>query len=360
MAMESYSLPHLQFRNDIKLPIGSVPIGELEWDLTGIAAIDPLIVWVVGNVRRPEESPLYATKGVIVASTDGGQTWEIRHTEPGKYFSDVHFVDRFTGWVADASDLLLKTTDSGRTWAKQIAPAKAYWAEIQFLDYDQGWVLGTKGQILRTDSGGEKWKLIRVDALGDFFFLRFADSKNGWIVGEGVAYETIDSGLHWRSRGDDLRRLLPDWTDCEVSFRMVKFIDTNVGFIAADVLSKRGTSNAIAVVFKTVDRGRTWTTSIIPEALGIRSAEFLSDKQAWIIPGNKANAVVRHTNDGGLTWSSLRLPRNSLPGRLLFVDSKHGWFLNGSHTHNSDELFRTENGGRTWIELRISERIGNN
>lgn len=371
MPMESnaYLSLALQTDRDLKRPNGALSLRGLDWDMTGIAAVDQENVWVVGNVvnsgtdgkTQPGsvgQGVLQGSKGIVLRSTDGGQSWTIRRVEPGKYFSGVHFVDRMTGWVSDASDQILKTTDAGDTWVTQLAPTKSFWCDLQFIDSNRGWILGADGFVLRTQDGGREWKLTRIVSTSDLFFMGFADESNGWIAGEnGAAYETTDSGNHWRSRGDELRRLLMNGTESEITFRTVKFVDSKVGFIAADVLSKHGAFSAKAVVFKTVDRGRTWTASIIPKALGIRSAEFLTRKEAWIVPGDRAHTFIFRTEDGGVNWSALRLPRNCAPGRVSFVDSKHGWFLNTTDNFSSDQIFSTKDGGQTWGEIKISERI---
>src|SRR5690606_21302446 len=64
--------------------------------------------------------------GVIVHSTDGGQTWTRRRAAPwtpetmdpteGVPVMDVLFVDGMNGFAVGAYSLMLATTDGGVTW----------------------------------------------------------------------------------------------------------------------------------------------------------------------------------------------------------------------------------------------------
>jgi len=338
-------------------------------DIQRISGIDRENLWAVANVvtwgtngkAQPGDVHLTAIPssiGIILSSTDGGQSWEIQRVERGQFLCGVHFVDRLTGWVSSDSDLILKTMNGGKSWIMQKAPAKSLWCDVQFINSSQGWILGADGKVLRTEDGGGEWKLSQIAGKNQPFSLSFLDENTGWVVGEnGIAYESIDAGAHWRARGHELRALLMNPAESAIDFRVVKFVDSNVGFIAADALSKHGEFDAKAVLFKTVDGGRTWTTTIIPDLLGLRSAEFLSNAEAWIVPGGRGRTYISQTKDGGENWSPIQLPPNGEPGQLLFVDTNHGWFLNRSDTFSSDRIFRTNDGGKTWVGINITERI---
>lgn len=356
-------------------PPDAASVRGLDISLASISAVDENYIWAVANVSSFQivTSPASGTKdyivpatqrtvpsdtGIIFFSSDRGESWSIQHIESGRFFVKVHFVDRMTGWVTDSSNTILNTKNAGKDWTKVKTPVESFWCDLRFLDESRGWALGANGKILQTINGGQEWRANQIPTTDEVFSLATVDEKTLWVIGrKGTAYETTDSGRSWRSRGEELTRLLQQWNNSEVTFRAVKFVNTSVGFIAADAVSRDANFNAQAVIFKTIDRGKTWTASIVPNALGIRSAEFRSDREAWVIPGNRANTTVRHTADGGRHWSLLRLPFNSDPSRLLFVDSKHGWLLNSSDTLDSDQIFRTNDGGKSWTEIRISKRI---
>ena len=55
--------------------------------------------------------------GVILATTDGGQTWTHQQSGTDERLNDVHFLDAQKGWAVGAQGTLLQTTDGGNKWA---------------------------------------------------------------------------------------------------------------------------------------------------------------------------------------------------------------------------------------------------
>ncbi len=55
-----------------------------------------------------------------------------------------------------------------------------------------------------------------------------------------------------------------------------------------------------------------------------------------------------HTLDGGLTWNKLDVPSTASSSSFTFKDSIHGWF-SGWNGNGSPGIFRTIDGGTTWI-----------
>ena len=219
LAMPTASNPHSSLSLQVNQSVKGLSKTS-RWDLTRISAIDQDNVWLVGNILAPQESVLSKGTGLILASTDRGQSWAVRRLDPGKYFSGVHFVDRMNGWVADASGEILRTTDSGYTWTTQSVPSKAFWCDLKFADFRRGWVLGGDGEVLRTVDGGQQWWSSKFVTKGHLGFLDFADANYGWVVGtKGGAYETTDSGARWHLRGNDLAALVAAITGQELNFR---------------------------------------------------------------------------------------------------------------------------------------------
>ena len=69
----------------------------------------------------------------------------------------------------------------------------------------------------------------------------------------------------------------------------------------------------------------------------------------WIKPGDM-RGVILHTKDGGKSWQEASVGDGELFfDRMFFVDSKHGWLL------GSNNIYRTQNGGRTWeVVLKVT------
>jgi photosystem II stability/assembly factor-like uncharacterized protein len=115
-----------------------------------------------------------------------------------------------------------------------------------------------------------------------------------------------------------------------------------------------------ARVFRSTDRGRTWTVSETPLAAGTPSAGLFSlafrDAENGIAvggdykdPGRADKPVVALTDDGGRTW---RLPSGSSPGgyrsAVAYVPDTRGRTLVAVGPTGSDI---SSDGGATWRPL---------
>ena len=75
-----------------------------ESDLKSVFFIDKNNGWAVG------------ARGLIVATTDGGQSWEPQTSKVDNGLSDVCFLTPKTGFVAGEGETVLKTTNGGKKW----------------------------------------------------------------------------------------------------------------------------------------------------------------------------------------------------------------------------------------------------
>ena len=147
--------------------------------------------------------------------------------------------------------VVVLSDDHGETWRQARAVAtRSLLTAVTFVDAQRGFAVGHGGVILRTGDGGETW--VRAAALeGDAALLSvwFENARHGIAVGAfGLAVETQDGGDHWTElrigEGDDRDRHL------------------NGIFPLADrsllITAEAGT------LFRSVDRGRTWTKEAVP------------------------------------------------------------------------------------------------
>jgi photosystem II stability/assembly factor-like uncharacterized protein len=137
-----------------------------------------------------------------------------------------------------------------------------------------------------------------------------------------------------------------------------RFLSRNVGFIAASIRPKIGIEEGTDlftknVVFKTEDGGRKWAVLFEKEARVLYSAEFISEKDMWIIFQDlRNNDEVLRTEDGGKTWVKVSsLPRPT-PASISFADSKNGWTSTGDGMY-ADYTYYTNDGGRSWFKSEL-------
>jgi hypothetical protein len=115
-------------------------------------------------------------------------------------------VDAEHGWVVGDGGLLLRTTDGGDTWQELPAPARTDLRAVDFLDPLEGWVAGTDGFVLHTSDGGDTWMREAVASAADLSALEVFDQTHGVALtsaftaggslltrGDGPVFTDIDS-----------------------------------------------------------------------------------------------------------------------------------------------------------------------
>ncbi|HVS05774.1 MAG TPA: YCF48-related protein [Candidatus Dormibacteraeota bacterium] len=118
-------------------------------------------------------------------------------------------------------------------------------------------------------------------------------------------------------------------------------------------------------ILSTSDGGLHWTnrTPLGFSTSSIRGAFFLDNTHAWLAAAANGSLVLYRTADGGMSWTTSRLaPLNtayterSAPAYVDFADSQHGWVVMVCATACPfAELYRTTDGGVTWVKLSIPE-----
>ena len=71
--------------------------------------------------------------------------------------ADVFFLDTNTGWTVGQDGVILKTTNAGQTWTRQTSGTTSYLNAVHFADVNHGWAVGRDGNILKTGDGGITW-----------------------------------------------------------------------------------------------------------------------------------------------------------------------------------------------------------
>jgi photosystem II stability/assembly factor-like uncharacterized protein len=259
-------------------------------EFRGLVALSPTVVWASG------------TQGRVAKTTDGGKTWKI-DTVSGAASLDLRDIDARTishahamsaGEAEKGQAKIFRTTD-GRTWTKQ-------------FDTDE------KGVFL--------------DAIS------FWDARNGIAFGDPIGGRlfllvTADGGTTWsRVPTESAPAMLPG----EAAFAA-----------SGTCITVQGTSNvwigtggaARARVFRSTDRGHTWTVADTPvqaggSASGIFSIAF-SDAMHGVVVGGQYTAPrapldnVALTSDGGKTWrrASGTMPVGYMSG-VAFIPETNG------------------------------------
>jgi len=163
---------------DIKLPPDVAEIvdpGDVV--LYSVTFADPDHAWAVGEF------------GTILASSDGGATWQQQPSSVESSLFGVSFIDQQRGWAVGLEATLLTTTDGGTSWRKEVVETpKGFLLSLYDVQVrgNYGWAVGNSGFLLNSTDAGATWHLVTVPVQMGGSWLRglslFADGR-GFIVG---------------------------------------------------------------------------------------------------------------------------------------------------------------------------------
>jgi len=138
----------------------------------------------------------YPGYGVLLATTDGGRTWQQIWRADNFQMSSMVFVDSLQGWASANENPCLRTFDGGRNWQKHNIGLPDYLSlRYRFRSRHLGWALSDQGHILLTEDGGNRWQSLPRVTTG-ITTLDFIDPLHGWMAGgQGRILATISGGL---------------------------------------------------------------------------------------------------------------------------------------------------------------------
>jgi photosystem II stability/assembly factor-like uncharacterized protein len=169
---------------------------------------DDVILYAV-SFPDPRHGFVVGEFGTVLATSDGGTTWEKREVGTEKTLFGARFTSAEEGWAVGIDGLILHTRDGGWTWTVQHGSARAESIEeLGFLEtlknpglYDvdvsgrYGIVVGDTGNVLTTSDGGETWTDAELPESQRLVWMRavsLAPGTHGFTVGAGGFAATID------------------------------------------------------------------------------------------------------------------------------------------------------------------------
>ncbi len=176
--------------------------------LYSISFPDPTHGWAVGEDAGGD----YPWPEYIVATTDGGRSWRTQYRSDAEAMrlARVVFADERRGWVTgtrspyssrEETGVILATKDGGATWEVQYEAQRPL-VPIACTDARHVWAAGEDGLIVATSDGGRTWREQRSGTNQHLRAISFSDSRHGWIVaGDDALLATSDGGATWARIG---------------------------------------------------------------------------------------------------------------------------------------------------------------
>ena len=190
------------------------------YDLIALTFADDLHGWAAGiNGTMPDPA---SYDGVILSTANGGASWSVQSVGAGNCMAAFSFVDATHGWAVGThydvtpqgsgaesimmTGVILATTDGGQSWALQATGLSGQLGGVAFVDAQHGWASGPLGLIYATTDGGAHWTRQHESSTADlpsFNYansIAFADALHGWAIGDRFVYATVNGGLTWREQ----------------------------------------------------------------------------------------------------------------------------------------------------------------
>ncbi len=168
--------------------------------LTGVSFPDARHGWVVGH------------DGVILATTDGGQTWQRQDTgtDLETVYLDVHFRDAANGFAVGAYGKFMVTANGGKTWtAAHPSEDEVHYNRLTAGSDGTLYLAGEGGLLLISQDGGQKWTRSEVPYDGSLFGALPLDRDRVIVYGlRGHILRSEDQGASWTDESNQLQILI--------------------------------------------------------------------------------------------------------------------------------------------------------
>jgi photosystem II stability/assembly factor-like uncharacterized protein len=249
-------------------------------------------------------------------------------------------------------------TPAGAQWVPQASPTDAELRGLSVVSGQVAWASGARGTVVRTTNGGATWTHADVPGASAFDFRAIAATSptvaHVLSIGDSSRiYSTTDGGRSWSLRFSSTRR--------GAFFDAIQFWDARHGIAMSDPVEGK------FLLITTSDGGRTWQeipAGRLPPALPGEGAfaasgtclTVLGSSDVWFASGGAAVARLFHSSDRGRSWTVQDTPiRAGVPSAgifsVAFADRMHGAIAGGDYqqpTLRGRNLAVTSDGGATW------------
>ncbi len=159
----------------------------------------------------PQHGVIVGEFGTLLATADGGETWEKRETGTEKTLFGVGFTTPDAGWATGMDGLVIRTKDGGKTWERQHGRADDQDLEdVGFMDTlknpglyavqvrgRNGIVAGDTGVLLVTTYAGDSWNQIELPTKQRLTWMRAVSvlpNGDGFVVGANGFMAKVEQG----------------------------------------------------------------------------------------------------------------------------------------------------------------------
>jgi len=247
----------------------------------------------------------------------------------------VSFANETTGFIVGDNGLILKTTDGGNSWKAIKSPVTKYLMAIQFVNSTTGYIVGDAGTVLKTIDGGNTWQALDFPNIY-LTNLSFVTPDIGYISGNTShsIWKTRNGGLTWTADSIKLSGSSPSHA---VSFC---FTDTATGYMASAYPWLGKPSYPLSF---SSNGAASWT----PKA---------SESFGWNVVGYKDKNTIFACGNDGIIKSDAELSSFSTVSHVQGLSAIS--FASNTGYAVGNAIVHTTNGGNTWDSLGYKSAFG--
>lgn len=268
---------------------------------------------------------LVGSKGVIVSTNDGGNTYTMAESGTEKQLTSVSCTDM--NCFVLAGDEILVSSDN-QNWSKYPLPSYGG-SEIYFFNNEIGYITGAApGEILKSTNGGVIWEVVKTNMPERYInAVQFINEQEGYAISQDYnkqtqlpiasILKTSDGGLTWTQVHEKTGFM----------YKSICFTSQTTGY----AVGSKG------IIVKTTDAGNTWTELSSNTNENLRAIKFDGTNVGFVV-GTKG--TVLKTINQGITWTTQDTGKPYLFTSLSMVDANKVFLLVESHL-----MLKTETGG---------------
>jgi photosystem II stability/assembly factor-like uncharacterized protein len=263
--------------------------------------------------------------------------WAKQRVNSFAWFQGIYFLDENKGWIVGSRGTIMATKDGGATWEKLKPGTDDTIRDVHFFDEQNGVVLCERDRfqlgsnapsyLMKTTDGGAHWDSVEIGQQGSpvVVSMFFGKDKSAWVVGESGAVYSTNEGESWQKRVSPTVFAVMDGA----------FSDENSGCLVGG----GGT------IMFTEDGGRLWNISTVfgKSETKLNSVFFTDQRNGWTV-GSQGKIFA--TTNGGKSWKPQAAPATSDLFDVYFNSSSEGWAVGANGT-----LLRTQSGGKVWTNV---------
>ncbi len=318
------------------------------------------------------------TQGRIVSTSNGGAVW-INITPSEEPFSrrSLFALNEKIAWAASSqlenSHIVWRTLNGGESWQPStpipLGEGTHSLANLQFADASNGWMLvlsetndqGSKMQLYSSKNGGADWE--RLESIREEMQLSYLPLTNNsmtlldergwlggdWVQGEWLMLKTSDSGAHWNT---DSFRIPTEQKGVTCDGSPITWVEAAAMAVEVICIKAKDAKYLYHHLFYlSKNTGAEWHSWAIPGDL--ISVTFQNINFGWLLvtSDDPKTSKLLSTRDGGDSWKTVSKVTWK-QARLNFVSDKIGWAI--ADDGFGAAFFRTEDGGKTWVQVRPS------